>query len=123
MHLKRLKKKGLEYEGEYLKLYEANLPPLLRYFHIRDISPSGWITFKKAVAKTRKKFMKICCACFWLSKELHSFSIGVDCSPAMLEPPAVARNRKNFDENMLCLFWLSKEPHCFSIEVDYGPSR
>ena len=51
---RRLKKKGLEYEGEYLKLYEANLPPLLRYFHIRDISPSGWITFKKAVAKTRK---------------------------------------------------------------------
>ena len=51
---KKVKKEGLEYEGEYLKLYEANLPPLLRYFHIRDISPSGWITFKKAVAKTKK---------------------------------------------------------------------
>ena len=24
-------------------LYEANIPPLLRYFHIQNISPSGWI--------------------------------------------------------------------------------
>ena len=26
-------------------LYEAKLPPLLRMFHIKDISPSGWISF------------------------------------------------------------------------------
>jgi DNA polymerase elongation subunit (family B) len=25
------------------ELYEAKLPPLLRYFHIQEISPSGWI--------------------------------------------------------------------------------
>ena len=25
------------------ELYEANIPPLLRFFHIREISPSGWI--------------------------------------------------------------------------------
>jgi len=25
------------------ELYEANIPPLLRYFHIQNISPSGWI--------------------------------------------------------------------------------
>ena len=51
---RRLKNKGLEYEGKFLKLYEANLPPLLRYFHIQDISPSGWVTFKKPVKKIRK---------------------------------------------------------------------
>jgi len=28
---------------ERLPIYEANIPPLLRYFHIHDISPSGWI--------------------------------------------------------------------------------
>lgn len=28
-------------------LYEAKLPPLLRFFHINDISPSGWISFKE----------------------------------------------------------------------------
>ena len=50
-----LLKKGFKYDGtgDYLKIYEAVLPPLLRYFHIMDISPSGWVTFKKYV-KRRK---------------------------------------------------------------------
>ena len=28
------------------RIYEANIPPLLRYFHIKDISPSGWVQVK-----------------------------------------------------------------------------
>ena len=31
------------FEGEALELYESNIPPLLRYFHIQNISPSGWV--------------------------------------------------------------------------------
>ena len=27
-----------------LKIYEANIDPMLRFFHARDISPSGWIS-------------------------------------------------------------------------------
>jgi DNA polymerase elongation subunit (family B) len=27
-----------------LELYESNIPPLLRYFHITNISPSGWVS-------------------------------------------------------------------------------
>jgi DNA polymerase elongation subunit (family B) len=27
-----------------LQLYESNIPPLLRFFHIKEISPSGWIS-------------------------------------------------------------------------------
>ena len=27
-----------------LELYESNIPPLLRYFHIYNISPSGWVS-------------------------------------------------------------------------------
>ena len=27
----------------FVELYEANIPPLLRFFHIREVSPSGWI--------------------------------------------------------------------------------
>ena len=48
-----LKKNGLEYEGVYLKLYESMLPPLLRYFHIQNISPSGWATFNTSVKKRK----------------------------------------------------------------------
>ena len=58
---RRLKKRGLEFEGEYLKLYEATLPPLLRLFHMQDISPSGWVTFKKGVAKVKKVNKKTYC--------------------------------------------------------------
>ncbi len=51
-----LLKKGFRFDqtGDYLKLYEAVLPPLLRYFHLMDISPSGWVTFKKKVVFTKK---------------------------------------------------------------------
>jgi len=29
-----------------LELYESSIPPLLRYFHLNEISPSGWIKIK-----------------------------------------------------------------------------
>ena len=31
------------FKGMPLELYESNIPPLLRYFHIHNISPSGWV--------------------------------------------------------------------------------
>lgn len=34
------------FKGTELELYESNIPPLLRYFHIHNISPSGWVSFK-----------------------------------------------------------------------------
>jgi len=43
----KLFKDGLIFENTNIKLYEANIPPLLRLFHIRDISPSGWIALPK----------------------------------------------------------------------------
>ena len=30
-------------KSTHIKLYESNIPPLLRFFHIREISPSGWV--------------------------------------------------------------------------------
>jgi DNA polymerase elongation subunit (family B) len=34
------------FQGASLELYESNIPPLLRYFHISGISPSGWVSFR-----------------------------------------------------------------------------
>ena len=34
---------GVNFKGSNVYLYEANIPPLLRFFHIKDISPSGWV--------------------------------------------------------------------------------
>ena len=35
--------KNYEFKGVAMELYESNIPPLLRYFHIHNISPSGWV--------------------------------------------------------------------------------
>ena len=45
-----LLKNGYRFLNTDLKLYEANIPPLLRFFHIKDISPSGWIAIPKKSA-------------------------------------------------------------------------
>ena len=44
-----LLKDGYFYEKtkEYLEIYESNIPPLLRLFHIKEISPSGWISLQR----------------------------------------------------------------------------
>ena len=37
------KEEPVIYKKTKLELYESKIPPLLRYFHIQNISPSGWI--------------------------------------------------------------------------------
>jgi len=49
------------------ELYEAKLPPLLRYFHIQNISPSGWISFKEADIIDNEGDVNTCCDYeYWL---------------------------------------------------------
>uniref|UniRef100_A0A6C0EM08 DNA-directed DNA polymerase n=1 Tax=viral metagenome TaxID=1070528 RepID=A0A6C0EM08_9ZZZZ len=47
-------RKTLEFLKYDTELYEANIPPLLRYFHIQNISPSGWVQVKsfESIEKT-----------------------------------------------------------------------
>ena len=40
---RKYKLKSVNFQGINTELYEAKLPPLLRYFHIQEINPSGWI--------------------------------------------------------------------------------
>jgi DNA polymerase elongation subunit (family B) len=35
---------GYNFNDELLPLYEGHVPPLLRFFHIGEISPSGWVS-------------------------------------------------------------------------------
>jgi len=48
---RKLLSDGYVFENTHIELYEANIPPLLRFFHIREISPSGWVALpcKKTV--------------------------------------------------------------------------
>jgi len=44
---KKLIDGGLPYKDGQIEIYEAQIPPLLRLFHIKEISPSGWIALLK----------------------------------------------------------------------------
>jgi len=57
----KLKKNGYSYNNTDIKLYEANIPPLLRFFHINDISPSGWIALPNNKIKKTKDCKKTTC--------------------------------------------------------------
>jgi len=47
---RKLLANGLVFAKTSTQLYEAHIPPLLRAFHIKEISPSGWISFPKKKA-------------------------------------------------------------------------
>jgi DNA polymerase elongation subunit (family B) len=41
-------------------IYEANIPPVLRFFHIQKISPSGWVTFSTKKTRLIEKYTTTC---------------------------------------------------------------
>ena len=54
LEVKQVLKPGYYYQGKLIRLYEANIPPLLRFFHIKEISPSGWIQLPKVKKVTQR---------------------------------------------------------------------
>lgn len=42
------------FEGTQTSIYECMIPPLLRFFHIQELSPSGWIQVKKCQQRKGK---------------------------------------------------------------------
>jgi len=61
-----------------LKLYEANVDPLLRFFHERDISPAGWMTLTDYnFAESSEATTSLFVTCNWkkvtpLTRDLHA---------------------------------------------------
>ena len=60
-------RKGYKYKAGYriinLELYESNIPPLLRFLHVFEISPSGWVSIpsdKQLTDYTKCDFEFIC---------------------------------------------------------------
>ena len=52
---KKLKAGGLRIGSNRYIIYEGNIPPLLRFFHINNISPSGWIRLNNVKSFTYDK--------------------------------------------------------------------
>ncbi len=61
---RKLKPNGYEYTNEgktyNLKLYEAQIPHLLRLFHKNSLSSSGWIKFALNKTKNGRKRNNFC---------------------------------------------------------------
>jgi DNA polymerase elongation subunit (family B) len=53
-----LKRDGYLYFNTRTEIYESNIPPILRFFHVHDISPSGWIGFEAKKAKQTRGTLK-----------------------------------------------------------------
>jgi DNA polymerase elongation subunit (family B) len=56
----------ISFSNTEVSIYESNIPPLLRYFHIKNISPSGWVSvqynkaYKPSTQTTTCTFECIC---------------------------------------------------------------
>ena len=46
---------GLMYRGERVELYESNIDPMLRFLHIKNIKPCGWISIPSESVRTPEK--------------------------------------------------------------------
>ena len=42
---------GIEFSNSKIELYEAQIPPLLKLFHIKSINPAGWILLSSKYTK------------------------------------------------------------------------
>ena len=57
---RQLKPNGYIFGKTGTILYEAHVPPLLRLFHIKEISPSGWITLPRSKTLKHKNHSTTC---------------------------------------------------------------
>jgi DNA polymerase elongation subunit (family B) len=55
-----LKPDGYPFASTNTTIYEANIPPILRFFHIQKISPSGWVTFSEKKTRLIEKYTTTC---------------------------------------------------------------
>jgi DNA polymerase elongation subunit (family B) len=55
-----LKPDGYQFASTNTTIYEANIPPVLRFFHIQKISPSGWVTFSEKKTRLIEKYTTTC---------------------------------------------------------------
>jgi DNA polymerase elongation subunit (family B) len=55
-----LKPDGYQFASTNTYIYEANIPPVLRFFHIQKISPSGWVTFSEKKTRLIEKYTTTC---------------------------------------------------------------
>ena len=118
---KKLIKGGLNFNGQLLQLYETAIPPLLKFFHIQEISPSGWIQLpeRKYIELTGSSKLTTCAREFIISctdiislpnKEsrvpYNIMSFDIEASSSHGDFPIPIKNYKKLATNIIDYFTL-----------------
>ena len=106
------------FQNTVLELYESKIPPLLRYFHIQNISPTGWVEihYTKPIAPEEQLtscVYEFCCKkeqIFPLQKEtpvpFKICSFDIEASSSHGDFPVPIKNYKRLATQMVDLFAL-----------------
>jgi DNA polymerase elongation subunit (family B) len=66
---------GYFYKNVYTEIYESNIPPLLRFFHLKEISPSGWIAIPKKNTKKITNSKSTHCKYEFITSHKHIYPL------------------------------------------------
>ena len=121
---------GYYYHNSYITLYEANIPPLLRCFHIQNISPSGWIKINKKKLEEHMTKTTTCDYEFTTSYEniipMHNketpvpykiCSFDIEASSSHGDFPIPIKTYKKLVTNILDYWDINKE--CEQMDVEF----
>jgi len=129
---KRLKPGGYSFKGQIYKLYEADLPPVLRFLHIKEISPTGWVRIQTPENKTHTttctyEYSITCKELDPLPKEtIVPYSIcsfDIEASSSHGDFPVPIKDYKKLAENLVDLrrqTTISKEQFIYYLHCAFG---
>tara|TARA_B110000091_G_scaffold214433_1_gene267849 strand:+ start:2845 stop:6834 length:3990 start_codon:yes stop_codon:yes gene_type:complete len=121
---KRRIRTNLEMMDVELELYESNIPPLLRYFHINNISPSGWVSLSTSkVGKVPEDAKTTTCKYEYISSLKHVVpqpekevsvpykicSFDIEASSSHGDFPIPVKTYKRLSANMVDVFLKQKK--------------
>jgi len=113
---------NIVFEKQELELYESNIPPLLRYFHIYNVSPSGWISINtskvsKVITKTTTCKYEYICSLKNITSQIEKetsvpykiCSFDIEASSSHGDFPLPIKTYKRLAANMIDTFLKMKE--------------
>jgi DNA polymerase elongation subunit (family B) len=119
---RKLHPSGYVFNSTNLRLYEANIPPLLRYFHIREISPTGWVKINNEDLNEHEENETTCDYEYTVSsKKIISLSdketkvpykicsFDIEASSSHGDFPVPIKNYKKLATNILDYWLMNKE--------------
>ena len=126
---RELIKDGYVYQNTNCYLYEANIPPLLKLFHLQEISPSGWVLLPSNKVKTVNKKTTHCAYEYIISHKhikkadkddivkYNICSFDIEASSSHGDFPVPIKDYKKLATNILQHYNESQEKENYNIEL------